>query len=113
MATRFTLPQKPFVDRFTDNVSLGDLVNYEIDCSAWEAANDVIQSAVWTLEHGTATIVDTGETSGVLYARVTYSQSGKVLISILVTTATAKKKIWLEALVKDVTTQADDYGYAA
>lgn len=111
MATTFTLPSKTTFDVFTDVPSLGDIVTYSIDCSAWEDDNSTISSATWTVEAGNASVSNQSVLDGVLSALVNFTECGKVLISILVTTATQKKKIWLEAYVKDLNRLTDDYGY--
>lgn len=111
MPTQFTLTTKTRVDTFRDVVSIGDAVTYQIDCTPWQEDNSAISSASWTVECGEAGISGQSLVSGVVSALITFSQSGKALISILLSTATQKKKIWLEVRAKDLNGSADDYGY--
>jgi hypothetical protein len=111
MSTSFTLPAKTHFDTFKDNVSIGDIVTYEIDCSPWEDDNSTITSATWTVESGQASISGQSVTDGVVSANVTFSQSGKTLISVLLVTAVQKKKFWIQVLSKDLQQgTTDDYG---
>lgn len=114
MSVAFTLAARSRVDTFKDRVSVQDVVEYLIDCTAWQEDNDTITSATWTAESGASGIANAAITAGVISALVTFNQSGKQLISILLNTAAGiKKKIWLEVYVKDQPLEADDYGYAA
>ena len=111
MATNFTLTSKTRVDAFQDEVSIGDATNYQFDCKPWQEDNDTITSVTWNVEHGQASISGQTITSGVLSALVSFPQSGRLLISLLLSTASGQsKKIWLEIYVKDKTGSADDYG---
>lgn len=113
MPTSFVLPSKTRIDTFRDNVSIGDAVTYEIDCRPWQGDNSTITSVTWTVEAGNAAISGQSLTSGVATALVTFTDSGKSLISILITTATQKKKVWLEVLAKNMQVYMDDYGLQA
>lgn len=113
MSVRFTLTSKTKVDVFRDTASIGDVVKYEFDCTAWQDDNDTITSVTWALESGQASIASQALSSGLVSGIVTLSQSGKALISLLLNTATRKKKIWLEIGVKDLEMPADDYGFTA
>lgn len=113
MTTRFNILAKKPVDTFADVVSLGDVVKYELDATGWQEDNSTITSAVWTVESGSASISNDAVASGVASALVTFSQAGKVLLSVLLNTSSHKKKIWLEINVKDRQLLADDYGFGA
>lgn len=113
MPTEFVLPSKTRIDTFKDNVSIGDAVTYELDCTPWEADNNEIVSATWTIEAGYATISDEAVSDGIVSALVSFEQASKVLISILLTTSQQKKKLWLEVLAKDMKYYPDDYGFSA
>jgi len=110
MSVNFNLTSKTKVDVFKDNASVQDVTNYQIDCTAWQEDNDTITSAAWSIESGSASIASEAVTAGVVSARITFNQSGKVLLSVLISTATVKKKIWIEILVRDRDCLADDYG---
>ncbi len=111
MSTDFVLPTKTHFDTFKDNTSIGDVITYRIDATPWEDDNSTITSATWTVEAGQAAISSEAVASGIVSANVTFSQSGKSLISILLTTATQKKKVWLQVLCRDLQNETtDDYG---
>ena len=114
MSVSFTLTSKTRVDSFKDTVSIGDAVTYEFDCTPWQEDNNTISSATWTVESGNASISGQSLVSGVASALITFSQAGKALISLLLTTATEKKKIWLEIRCKDLQAPlGDDYGISS
>lgn len=111
MSTSFVLTSKTRFDTFKDNVSLGDGVQYEIDCRPWQEDNAVITTVEWTVESGQASISNETNTGGILSALVSFPSSGKTLISILASTASGKaKKMWLEVRAKDKQIPSDDYG---
>lgn len=104
MTTRFTL--LPNVDKFTDVVSVGDIVGYEIECSSW----GTVASATSVVESGTAAVSSASVTSNVVSFTGTFVEAGKVLVSLLISSSGGlAKKIWLEVLVKDLESFADDY----
>lgn len=113
MSTRYNITAKQPMDTFENVVSLNDVVEYEFDATGWEADNADITSATWTVESGSATVSGQAVTDGVVSALVTYNQAGRVLISVLLNTATVKKKLWLVANVKDREIMTDDYGFNA
>lgn len=114
MSTSFTITTKTRVDVLRDNVSVGDVVDYDIDCTPWQADNATITSATWALESGNAAIASSTLVAGVASALVTFSEVGRVLISILLATATGqKKKIWLEVRARKPDVYVDDYGMTA
>lgn len=110
MSVQFTLPSKTRIDSFKDRASINDAITYIFDCAAWQEDNSTITSATWVVESGTASISGQTLSSGIVSALVTFSQAGKALISILLNTATQKKKMWLEVGVRDMKIAADDYG---
>lgn len=110
MSTDFTVATKTRVDRFVDNVSIGDVVNYQFDFRPWQDDNATITSATVTSEYGNNGVSSVVNTSGVITFTATYNSAGKSLFSILVNTATVKKKVWLEVLIRDKQNMADDYG---
>lgn len=114
MTTDFTLPTKTRIDSFKDIASIEDAVSYRFGCTPWQEDNAAITSVTWVVEYGGASISNEALASGIVSALVTFSQSGKVLISILLNTATTKKKLWLEIFVKDKPQYInDDYGLSA
>lgn len=110
MSTDFYVVAKAKPDRFQDNVSKGDAVTYSVDFTPWQEENSNITSVTWTSGSGQAAISGQVLTSGVATALITFSQAGKNLISVLATTATQKKKVWLEIYAEDVDSEPDDYG---
>lgn len=110
MATEFYVTANRKPDQYSDNVSLNDAVTYSFDFSPWAEDNSNVSSVTWTVESGQAAVSGQALASNVASALLTFSSSGKNLISILATTATQKKKIWLETYVKDVNIYPDDYG---
>jgi len=111
MSTTFVLTSKTRFDTFEDNVSLGDVVKYDIDCSPWAEDNANITTATWSVEYGQASISSETITSNVVSAVVNYSQAGRMLISILIETSGGlAKKMWLASYVKDRQQPSDDYG---
>lgn len=78
-------------DYFEDRVSVGDVVNYELDFAPWLEGKGTIISDVWTVHAGSVGVVDTGTD-----ALITFSNAGKSIVSCVVTTSTGEaKKIWL------------------
>jgi len=110
MATDFCLPAKQHIDTFKDSVSVDDIVTYRFDCSVWEEDNSTITGATLTNEAGDVVLGTPSIASGVVTFTVTYSNAGKTLIAILLTTASQRKKLWLEVSVKDLNGYCDDYG---
>lgn len=113
MSTAFVLNTKTRNDRFVDNVSIGDVVAYEFDLRPWQDDNDTVTSVTWTSEAGSNGVSNTALSSGVASGRITFNNAGRSLFSLLINTATVKKKIWLEVLVKDRDINMDDYGLSA
>ncbi len=112
MAKDFILPVKTRFDTFRDNVSINDAETYRFNCTAWEEDNSEITSATWTVEYGQVAVSGAVVSSGVVSALLTFNSSGRSLVSILLNTATQKKKIWLEVYAKDKPNFAgDDYGH--
>lgn len=109
MTTDFTLFSGS-VDTYQSVVALGDITRFEFDASAWQADNDTIISVIWHSESGSVGISDESLQDGIFSALLTFNQAGKNLISIVLNTATERKKIWLEIGVKDLKYGADDYG---
>lgn len=110
MSTNFYVTSKGRPDLFRDNISKGDAVTYSIDFTPWQEANSNISSVTWTVESGNAAVSGQSLTSGVASALITFADSGRSLISILATTATQKKKTWLEVRAIDREVYAADYG---
>lgn len=111
MSVNFTLTSKTRVDSFNDILSIGDVVNYEIDCTPWVEDNEVITAVTWTNEAGSVGISNQANVAGVVSANITASQAGKAQVSILLQTASGiAKKIWLGLRVKDRDVVGDDYG---
>jgi hypothetical protein len=113
MTTSFIVTAKGAPDYFRDNVSKGDADTYSFDFTPWQEANHTITSATWTVESGNASVSGKVLASGVASALVTFTDPGRSLISILATTATEKKKAWLEVVAKDQSVCVDDYGFVA
>lgn len=113
MSVRFVLTSKTKVDVFRDTASLNDVIKYEFDLTPWQDDNATVTSVTWTVESGEASIASAALASGVASALVTLNQAGKALISLLINTASVKKKIWLEIGVKDLEMPSDDYGFTA
>ena len=110
MSTDFTVTTKTRLDAFKDKVSIGDIATYEFDCTPWQDDNSTITGATWTVESGSASISGQAVSSGIVSAQVSFTQAERVLISILLTTATEKKKLWLEIICRDYQLPIDDYG---
>jgi deoxyhypusine synthase len=112
MSVNFTLTSKTRVDQFRDSASLGDVISYSIDCTPWQEDNATITGVTFTALSGAAvSITSPLVASGVVSAILNFTQAGRSLVSILLTTASGlTKKIWLEINVKDVQLPADDYG---
>lgn len=112
MSTSFVLTSKTRFDTFNDTVSIDDAVEYEIDCTPWAEDNDEITSVDWNVEFGQVSISNEAVTDNVVSALLTFTQSGKLLVSILLNTASGQaKKIWLELNAKDRQRMSDDYGF--
>lgn len=111
MSTTFTLTSKTRVDTFKDTVSINDVVRYEFDLTPWQEDNDTVTSVTWTVHEGSVGVSGQALASGVASALLTFTQAGKCLIGILITTANEKKKIWLSVRAKDLQSDMfDDYG---
>lgn len=111
MSVNFTLTSKTRVDQFKDTLSIGDVVNYAIDCSPWVEDNAAITTATWTVEGGSSSITNKVLSGSTVSANIGATQAGTQSISILLQTATGlAKKIWLGLRVKDKDPIGDDYG---
>ena len=96
-----TVRGKP--DRFEDRVSVGDVVEYNLDFTPWLEDKGTIVSTTWLVESGNATIVDTDQS-----ALLTFTYEGRNVISCQVTTSTGEsKKVWL--IVKATDEGSSDY----
>lgn len=111
MSTDFTLTSKTRVDSFKDNVSIGDAITYAFDLTPWQEDNAAVTGVTWTLDRGEATIGTPALAAGIATALIAFTTHGCVLIALLITTATAVKKVWLEILVRDEQNNlVNDYG---
>lgn len=110
MTTTWNVAARNNAMRHQLNVSKGDAEAVRVDFTPWQEDNATITSATWTLESGSAAISGQALVAGVASALLTFSQAGRSIISILATTATAKKKVWLEVYARDQQLAADDYG---
>lgn len=109
----FTLLTKTKTDKFSDIVSIGDILEYQFDCSPWADDNETVTAATWTVENGTVGISSESVSSNHVSATLTFNQAGKALVSILIQTAGGlQKKMWLDIRIKDEQYPADDYGIA-
>ena len=111
MSTAFVVTSKDNPRKFYDSVSKGDVVAYRFDFTPWQDDNDTITSVTWTLESGQASI--SGETliSGVADALVSFPQQGRSVISVLATTATAAKKVFISIEARDEALEYTEDGY--
>lgn len=114
MSVSFTLTTKTRVDEFKDTASINDAIVYEFDLTPWQEDNATIVSVDWALQSGNAAISDQALVAGVASALVTFNTRGRVIIALLISTATSVKKIWLEVRVKDIhMSMSDDYGFCS
>lgn len=112
MATEFYVTAENIPKRYYDITNKGDAVTYSFDFTPWQEDNHAITSVTWTVEAGNVAVSGQALTSGVATALLTFSDAGRSLVSILATTATEKKKVFLEVLARDqLQTFADDYGF--
>lgn len=110
MSTDLVVTAKNNPQRFQANLSKGDAEAVEIDFRPWQEDNATITNVTWTLESGSAAISGQTLISGVASALLTFAEAGRSIVSILATTATAKKKVWLEVYARDQQLIVDDYG---
>lgn len=111
MSTQYVVTSKLNPARFLDKVSKGDAVTYSFDFSPWQEDNHtIVGTPVWTVESGYASVSGQAIVAGVTTALVTFNQAGRSIISILASTTTEKKKIWLEVYAEDQFLALDDYG---
>ena len=110
MTTEIVVSAKNNVARHQVNVSLGDVEPCEIDFRPWQEDNATITSATWTVESGNVAISGEALVSGLASALLTFASAGRSMISVLATTASAKKKVYLEVYAKDQRLETDDYG---
>lgn len=114
MATEFYVTAENNPLKHFDVVNKGDAVTYSFDFRPWQEDNSNISSVTWTVEAGNAAVSGASQSSGLATALVTFSDAGKSLISILATTSSQKKKVYLEVLAKDqLLASTDDYGFIA
>lgn len=112
MSVNFTLTSKTRVDSFKDTLSIGDVVNYAIDCSPWVEDNAAITAVTWTVVGGSVGITNQALNGSMVSANIGATQAGTQSISILLQTASGlAKKIWLGLRVKDKEPIGDDYGF--
>jgi len=111
MSTDYTVTAKGKPDIFYDNVSIGDAKSYAFDFTPWQEDNNTITSVTWVIEQGAPAINNQSLSGGIASALMTFSQSGKSLVSITADTGTEKKKVWLEVNAKDLEDNFNqDYG---
>lgn len=110
MTTNFVVTAKLPTDRIYDVVSKGDTVKYQFDFTPWQEDNDTISSISWTVESGQAAVSNQTFLSGVSTALLAFPEDGRSFITVLATTPTVKKKLWLVVEAKDVMLFTDDYG---
>lgn len=109
MTTNFVVTAKQTSDQFFDVVSKGDTEKYQFDLTPWQEDNDTISSVTWTVESGQAAVSGQTFLSGVASALLSFPEDGRSFISVLATTPTVKKKLWLVAEARDVKLYTDDY----
>ena len=110
MSTDFVVTAKSNPERFQHNVSIDDAVTFSIDFSPWAEDNSEIDSVTWVSETGQIGISNQALNNGIATALLTFSQSGRSMVSVLATTANEKKKVWLDLRAKDLKWHYDDYG---
>lgn len=110
MSTDFVVTARNNPNIFVDNVSKGDAVTYQFDFTPWQEDNSNITSVTWTVESGQAAVSGQALASGVASALLTFSEAGRNIISVLATTATQKKKVWLDVISRDQDLIVNDYG---
>lgn len=112
MGTRFAVTAKHTADVYADEIVVGDSVSYSFDATPWQEDNSTITSAAWVLESGNVTVTDKTLVSGVASALISSSEPGRSIVSVLLQTATAKKKIYLVVHATDNTAiyTHSDYG---
>lgn len=110
MSTNFVVTAKLTSDQYYDVVVKGDIVKYQFDFTPWQEDNDTISTVTWTVESGSAVLSGQALASGVASARVSVPEEGRSFISILATTPTVKKKLWLVVEAKDASISMSDYG---
>lgn len=110
MSTDFVVASKNINDRFSDNVSKGDVLTYTFDFSPWAEDNNPLTSVTWVCESGGVVISNQSLVDNVATARLAFNEQGRSLISLLAETSAEKKKIWLEVRAKDVYGFTYDYG---
>lgn len=92
-------------DRFEDNVSAGDVVEYSFDFSPYLEGKGSITDTIWTVEMGNASLVDTDQS-----ALITFTYAGTSIITCLITTSSGeKKKVWLLIRAKEYDEGITDY----
>lgn len=101
MSTKFYVPAKTSRNKFFDIVNKGEAVTYEIDFSSWQEDNSTITSIIWEVLAGSASVSGESLAAGVASALVTFGDRGLNLISVLTTTASEKRKVYLEIKVED------------
>jgi hypothetical protein len=99
-------------NKFNDRVSIDDAVQYQFDFRPWQEDNGDITGITFVAERGIVAVTNALNSAGLVTATLTFNDQGKALVSLLVTTATAKKKVWLEVYAKDYENEPDDYGFA-
>jgi len=112
MGTRFAVTAKQTADVYADEVAVGDSISYSFDATPWQEDNSTITSAVWALESGNVTVTDKTLVSGVASALISASEPGRSIVSVLLQTSAAVKKIYLVVHAKDntATYTHSDYG---
>mgnify|MGYP003643890279 CR=1 FL=1 len=85
--------------------------DYHVDANYWSIRDGTtLSSAVWTLEHGDATIGADSEASNVSTALITTSSEVNSLIKVVLTLADGQIGVqYIEINVPDVTGNTKDY----
>jgi hypothetical protein len=108
----YTITTNNRKNKFNDRVSIDDAVPYQFDFTPWQEDFGTITGVTVVAERGLVGVTNIENNNGLVSAVLTFSDQGKALVTFLVTTATAKKKVWLEVYAKDYENEPDDYGFA-
>lgn len=111
MTVNFNLTSATRLDSFTASAAIGDVTRFALAVGAWEEDNDTVTSVDATSEYGNTGISDVEYADGEVSVTLTFSQSGRTLIQLVLNTAAGlKKTIWINILVRDKEYRGDDYG---
>jgi hypothetical protein len=110
MAVNYTLATRTNVNTFKDTAAKLDKARYSVDAAPWAEDAGAVVSAASSVENGSAAITNETLVGSVWSADIEFPESGVAVVGVVFSSATSKKKVFVQVQVNDGNNSGDDYG---